>query len=106
MKKLTVSQIIDIHKDIIEETGGSTGIRDFGLLESAAYEPFQTFDGEPLYPSIQQKAARLAYALAKNHPFVDGNKRIGIHAMLVFLQINGIELVYTQKELVHWLGAG
>ena len=70
-----------------------------GLLESAISTPFQTFGGQDLYPSIIDKAARLCYGLAKNHPFRDGNKRSAVHSMLVFLYINGIELKYTQLEL-------
>ncbi len=61
--------------------------------------PFQSYGGEELYPSIQAKATRLCYGLVKNHAMVDGNKRIGVHAMLVFLSVNGYELEYTQKEL-------
>ena len=79
---------------------GIDGVRDEGLLDSALQLPFQTFDGQALYPSIQQKAARLCSSLVKNHPFIDGNKRIGVHAMLVFLAINGVELSYTQEELI------
>ena len=96
---LTKSQILRLHETLIEETGGSQGIRDEGLLESALQSPFQSFAGQELFPSTQAKAARLAYGLIQNHPFIDGNKRIGTHAMLVFLALNGIELSYTQKEL-------
>ena len=74
------------------ETGGSHGLRDEGLLQSAVSAPFQSFSGTDAYPSLKQKAARLAFGLVKNHPFVDGNKRIGAHAMLVFLALNGVEL--------------
>jgi death-on-curing protein len=88
-----------LHSQLIQETGGSDGVRDEKLLESALENPFQSFGGEDLYPSIQAKAARLCYGLVKNHAMVDGNKRIGIHAMLVFLALNGYELEYTQKEL-------
>lgn len=84
---------------MIEATGGSDGIRDERLLESALESPFQSYAGEELYPSIQAKAVRLCYGLVKNHAMVDGNKRIGTHTMLVFLAINGYELSYTQKEL-------
>ena len=80
-------------------TGGSDGIRDNGLLESALETPFQSYGGEELYPSVQAKAARLCYGLVKNHAMVDGNKRIGVHVMLVFLIANGYELQYTQQEL-------
>ena len=97
---LTDDQIRLIHHNMIEETGGSDGIRDAGLLSSSAESPFQTFDGTDLYPTIFQKAARLAYSLINNHPFIDGNKRTGLHAMLVFLTLNGIELSYTQNELI------
>lgn len=99
MKKLSVRQVMLLHTQLCEETGGAQGIRDEGLLESALSAPFQSFDGVDVYPSLQQKAARLAFGLVKNHPFVDGNKRIGAHAMLVFLALNGIELAYEQKEL-------
>ena len=96
---LSKEQIILLHEQLIESTGGSRGIRDEGLLESSISAPFQSFDGKDLYPSVYQKAARLCYGLVMNHAFIDGNKRIGAHAMLVFLSLNHIELTYTQKEL-------
>ena len=99
MKTLSKRQVLLLHEQLVAETGGSAGVRDEGLLESALSTPFQGFGGVDAYPSIQQKAARLGYGLVKNHPFVDGNKRIGAHAMLVFLALNGIELEYTQREL-------
>ena len=99
MIKLTKEQILLLHTQLIEITGGSDGIRDFGLLESALESPFQSYGGVELYPSIQAKAARLCYGLVKNHAMIDGNKRIGCHAMLVFLALNGYEIEYTQKEL-------
>lgn len=99
MIKLTKEQVLMLHSQLIKETGGSDGTRDIGLLESALESPFQFYDGKELYPSIQAKAARLCYALVKNHAMVDGNKRIGAHTMLVFLAINGYELSYKQKEL-------
>ena len=92
-------QILLLQQDLIEQTGGTAGLRDEGLLESALFTPFQSFDGNDMFPSLQQKAARLGFGLIQNHPFVDGNKRIGAHAMLVFLSLNGVELVYTQQEL-------
>ena len=88
-----------LHSQLIEEYGGSDGVRDYNLLDSALENPFQSFGGEELYPTLQAKAARLGYGLIKNHCMIDGNKRIGTHAMLVFLAINGIEIDYTQKEL-------
>lgn len=99
MRTLSKRQIIMLHSQLIEMTGGSDGIRDEGLLDSALAAPFQSYAGEELYPGIQAKAARLGYGLIKNHCMVDGNKRIGAHAMLVFLALNGIELSYTQEEL-------
>ena len=99
MIKLTKEQILLLHTQLIDTTGGSDGIRDIGLLESALESPFQSYGGEELYPSIQAKAARLCYGLVKNHAMIDGNKRLGCHAMLVFLALNGYEMEYTQKEL-------
>ncbi|QCT06369.1 type II toxin-antitoxin system death-on-curing family toxin [Ruminococcus bovis] len=96
---LSKRQILLLHSQLISETGGSDGLRDAGLLESAINSPFQQFGNEDLYPTIQQKASRLCFGLVNNHPFIDGNKRIGAHVMLVFLALNGIELEYTQDEL-------
>lgn len=100
MKHLTKRQVLLLHEQLLEEFGGTAGIRDEGLLESALASPFQTFGGQNLYPSVQAKAAQLGFGLVCNHPFVDGNKRIGAHVMLVFLSLNGIELSYTQQELI------
>lgn len=99
MKKLTKEQILMLHNELIRETGGSGGLRDEGLLGSALNAPFQGFGDVDSFPSLQQKGARLGYGLICNHAFVDGNKRIGAHAMLLFLSLNGIELEYTQNEL-------
>jgi len=99
MIKLSKEQVLMLHTQLIRQSGGSDGIRDVNLLESALDTPFQSFGGEELYPTIQAKAARLVYGLIKNHSMIDGNKRIGAHALLVFLALNGIELKYTQKEL-------
>lgn len=96
---LSKEQVIALHSEMIQETGGTDGIRDEGLLDSALAAPFQSFADTGIFPSIQQKAARLGYGLVKNHAFIDGNKRIGAHAMLVFLALNKIELDYTQDEL-------
>ena len=87
MIRLSKPQILLLHEQLIAETGGSSGLRDEGMLDSALNAPFQTFGGEDVYPSLQQKAARLCFGLVKNHPFVDGNKRIGAHVMLVFLAL-------------------
>ena len=99
MKKLSKEQILMLHAQLIQQTGGSDGVRDYNLLDSALETPFQSFGGDELYPTIQAKAARLGYGLIKNHCMIDGNKRIETHVMLVFLALNGIELSYTQKEL-------
>lgn len=100
MKQLTKRQVLLLHEQLLQEFGGTVGIRDDGLLESSLAAPFQTFGGQSLYPSVQAKAAQLGFGLVCNHPFVDGNKRIGAHVMLVFLALNGIELSYTQQELI------
>jgi death-on-curing protein len=99
MKRLSKQQMLDLHRQLIDEFGGADGLRDEGLLDSALAAPFHAFGGQPAFPNIREKAARLGYGLIKNHPFSDGNKRIGTHVMLVFLAANGIELEYTQKEL-------
>ena len=98
-EKLSKKQILMLHTQLIQQTGGSEGVRDYNLLDSALETPFQSFGGDELYPTIQAKAARLGYGLIKNHCMIDGNKRIGTHSMLVFLALNGIELKYMQKEL-------
>lgn len=99
MIRLSKQQVLCLHEQVIAETGGLPGLRDEALLDSALNAPFQAFGGTDVYPSIQQKAARLCFGLVKNHPFADGNKRIGVHVMLVFLALNGIELQYTQEDL-------
>lgn len=99
MIRIKKEQVIVLHSHLISLTGGSDGIRDESLLESAIEAPFQAFGGTEAFPSLLQKAARLGYGLIKNHAFIDGNKRIGVHCMLVFLALNKIELEYTQDEL-------
>ena len=99
MKRLTKEHVLMLHRELIRETGGADGLRDEGLLDSALNAPFQSYEEIDAFPSIQQKAARLGYGLVQNHAFVDGNKRIGAHAMLVFLMLNSIDLDYTQEEL-------
>ena len=99
MRRLCKEQVLMLHSQVVEQTGGSDGARDLNLLESAVESPLQVFGGEELYPTIQEKGTRLGYGLIKNHCMLDGNKRIGVHTMLVFFALNGIELRYTQKEL-------
>ena len=100
MRRLSYEQVLRLHDALIEEFGGTAGIRDQGLLDSALNTPFATFGDRYLYTSLQAKAAQLGFGLVSNHPFVDGNKRIGAHVMLVFLALNGIELDYKQEDLI------
>ncbi len=100
MKMLTKQQILLLYSQMILQFGGSDGIRDEAMLDSAINQPFQTFDDIELYPTIIDKAVRLGYGLITNHPFIDGNKRIGTHAMLVLLDINEIELKYDDEDLI------
>ena len=92
MIKFSQEKVLLLHKLITEETGGDPNIRDFALLESALESVFQTFGGEELYPSKEEKGARLGYSLISNHAFVDGNKRIGMYVMMTFLEVNGIKI--------------
>ncbi len=105
MKQLSTDQIVELHSQLISASGGTDGVRDLGLIESAIASAFGTYFGVDQYPTIEEKAARLCYSLVKNHGFIDGNKRIGIFAMLVLLEINDIILDCTDKELVD-LGVG
>ena len=100
MKILKKRQILLLHSVLIAESGGSDGVRDEGLLDSAVNTPFQTFSGQDLYPTVLEKAVRLGFGLIRNHPFIDGNKRIGTHAMLVFLNLNSITISYEDDELI------
>lgn len=89
MKYLFPKQIVFLHERISEAIGGSHGLRDEGILTSAVYRPQATFGGEDLYPDVFSKAAALGHSLIQNHPFVDGNKRVGFEAMRLFLRLNG-----------------
>jgi len=99
MIEITKKQVVKLHSDLISRSGGTPGIRDEDLLDSALAAPFQGFGGEELFPTLQAKAARLGYGIIKNHPMVDGNKRLGTHLMLIFLDINGVELDYKKDEM-------
>ncbi len=99
MRYLTAEQVLFIHSRLIDETGGSHGVRDLGLLQSAVSRPKATFGSENLYPDICHKAAALMESIIKNHPFIDGNKRTAITSAGIFLQINGYYLKTTQNEL-------
>ncbi len=92
MRYLTLGELIELHRRIIEQSGGAEGIRDLGLTESALAQPQMSFGGTDLYPTLAEKAAALCFSLVLNHPFVDGNKRIGHAAMETFLVMNGFEL--------------
>lgn len=96
---LTIDEIIKLHTKLTAKTGGSDGLRDRGLLESAVYSAESSFGGAEVYPTLAEKAARLQFALTANHPFVDGNKRIGVLVMLLTLRLNGVTLRYSQQEL-------
>lgn len=100
MTALTVEQVLKLHEMMLQATGGAKGLRDSGLLESAIYHAFASFNGNDLYPTIEEKAARQAYAIIQSHPFIDGNKRTGLLVMLVFLDLNGVKLRFTQEELI------
>lgn len=99
MIRFSVEKVKLLHQLIAQETGGSIGLRDEGLLESALDGAFTTFDGKELYPTKEEKGARIGYTLISNHAFVDGNKRIGMYVMLTFLEVNGIHMECTNQEV-------
>jgi len=109
MRYLTLGEVVDLHRRLLQVTSGASGIRDFGALESAIAQPKATFGGVDLYPTIIEKAAALAVSLVQGHPFVDGNKRVGHAAMETFLVLNGTEIdapVGDQERLMLDLAAG
>lgn len=93
MRYLTLAEVLDLHRRVIEQSGGADGVRELGGVESAVAQPQMTFGGEELYPTFESKATALCFSLVMNHPFVDGNKRIGHAAMETFLVLNGYEVV-------------
>ncbi|MBR2156445.1 MAG: type II toxin-antitoxin system death-on-curing family toxin [Clostridia bacterium] len=101
MIKFAKDKVLLLHKLIAEETGGSIGVRDEALLESALENAFAGFGDTEFYPSKEEKGARLGYTLISNHAFVDGNKRIGMYVMLTFLEVNGIHMDCTNEDIVH-----
>lgn len=122
MRHLRLAEVIDLHRRVIEVSGGSHGLRDLGALESAVAQPRMTFGGEELYPTVVEKAAALGFTLVQNHPFIDGNKRVGHAALETFLVLNGLEIEagtdeqervflglaagsIDRSELVRWLRA-
>lgn len=100
MIKFSKEKVLLLHQILAEATGGSVGVRDEALLDSALESAFAGFDGKEFYPTKEEKGARLGYALISNHAFVDGNKRIGIYVMLSFLEMNGIKISCTDDEIV------
>jgi len=98
IRYLTLVEILDIHHQVAQRSGGAEGIRDLGSLESAIAQPRMTFGGEDLYPTIIDKAAALGFSIVMNHPFVDGNKRTGHAAMEIFLVLNGLEINASTDE--------
>lgn len=101
MIKFSKEKVLLLHQIMAEATGGSVGVRDNDLLESALENCFATFDGIELYPTKEEKGARLGYSLISNHAFVDGNKRIGVYIMLSFLEINGIRIDASNDDIVN-----
>ncbi|MBR6954891.1 MAG: type II toxin-antitoxin system death-on-curing family toxin [Clostridia bacterium] len=101
MIKFSKEKVLHLHQIMAEATGGSVGVRDEGLLESALESAYASFGGQDFYPTKVEKGARLGYSLISNHAFVDGNKRIGVYVMLAFLEMNGIRIRCTDEELVH-----
>jgi len=101
MKNITVDEILMFHKKIIRQIGGSEGVRDSTLIESALNRASMTFDGKDLYPETIEKIAVITYSLIKNHGFVDGNKRIGVATMILLLKLNDINVRFSQRELIN-----
>lgn len=100
MIKFSKEKILLLHQVMAEATGGDVGVRDDALLESAIENIYATFDGIELYPSKEEKAARLGYSLISNHAFVDGNKRLGMYIMISFLELNGIKIDANNEDVV------
>src|SRR5262245_63258916 len=109
MRYLALSEVVELHWRLLEATGGAVGIRDLGALESAVAQPKMTLAGSDLYPTLEEKAAALCFSLVANHPFVDGNKRVGHAAMETFLVLNGAEIdagLDKQERIMLELAAG
>lgn len=109
IRYLTLIEVLELHRKILEQSGGTLGIRDMGLLESAIAQPGMTFGGEDLYPNLLEKSAALGFSIIMNHPFVDGNKRTGHAATETFLVLNGLEInvsVGEQERMVLAIASG
>ena len=99
MRYLTLGEVLELHRRIIQQTGGASGVRNLAALESAVAQPRMTFEGKDLYPTLADKAAALAFFIVQNHPYIDGNKRCGHAAMETFLVLNGKEIKAPVDEL-------
>ena len=109
MRYLSLKEVLELHRLLLERTGGLSGVRDLGLLESAVAQPLMTFGGQELYPTIVEKATALGFSLINNHPFNDGNKRVGHAALETFLVLNGYEIdapVDEQERAILSVAAG
>ncbi len=109
IRYLSLTEVLELHKRIIQATGGSEGLRDLGALQSAVAQPLMTYGGDDLYPTLVEKTAALGFSLINNHPFVDGNKRLGHAAMAVFLYLNGYQIsasIDVQEAFILGIVAG
>ena len=109
MRYLTLVEVLDLHRQIIEQSGGSMGVRDLDAIKSAISQPRMTFGGADLYPTLVEKASALGFSIVMNHPFIDGNKRTGHGAVEIFLVLNGLEIVTAvdeQEQIILALAAG
>ena len=109
IRSVSIAEILETYQRIMQQTGGLVAIRDFGALESALAQPYMTFGGNELYPSLAEKAAALGFSLIQNHPFADGNKRTGHAAMAMFLKVNGYNInasIDEQTEIILSVAAG
>jgi death on curing protein len=109
MRYLSLSEVLKIHGCVIESSGGASGIRDLGAIESAVAQPRATFGGRDLYPTVTEKAGCLCFSIVKNHGFLDGNKRVGHAAMEIFLYLNGCEIEGStdeQEKIILGVAAG
>lgn len=100
MLKIHKEDVLAIYDLIIETTGGRKGVRDEGLLDSAINSAYQTFGGQEIFPTVEEKAARMGYGLISNHSFIDGNKRIGMLVMLTYLEVNNIDIKCSDKDII------
>ncbi len=109
MRYLTLSELLNLYRRIMEQSGGTMGIRNLGVIESALVQPLMTFGGQELYPTIAEKTSAIGFSLIMNHPFADGNKRLGHAAMEVFLVMNGFEIsagIDEQEQVILSLASG